>query len=146
MPIEEVRGLIGYIGLITQTAGVVLVVALFIVLRRYADRRPYFTYWSRSWLALAAALIALIVRYQLLTRFSDNTTGGDPTVIALYAIYQAGKLLHLAYLVLGTAIYTHGFRSPRALPIATVGIVGFALATTLNVANLDEVIIWQAPV
>ena len=55
-----------YVGILSQAGTVLLLVVLFALLRRYADRRPYFYSWSSAWVALLGALAALILRYAIL--------------------------------------------------------------------------------
>ena len=99
-------------GLISQMAAIVLLVLLFMLLRRHAGRRPYFFAWSNAWLAFAVALIALAVRYNLLPSAAarDTGLGGWPGIC--YLIYQFGKLAFLVLLLRGTLLYLKGVAHP----------------------------------
>ena len=99
-------------GLISQMVAIILLVLLFMLLRRHAGRRPYFFAWSNAWLAFGVALIALVVRYNLLPSAvaPDTGLGGWPSIC--YLIYQFGKLAFLVLLLQGTLLYLKGVSHP----------------------------------
>ena len=139
------QGLISYIGLLAQLAGSALLVALFLVLRRQARRRPYFAVWGRAWAALAIALLALTVRYQLLPALGGTFGDRTLTVRLLYFVYQLGKLLHFALLLVGFRQLVHGPPSRQLLRTATIGALAVAVASVAVSPGLSPILVAQAP-
>ncbi|MFI4921357.1 MAG: hypothetical protein ACHQAZ_06925, partial [Gammaproteobacteria bacterium] len=84
-----------YLGLLSQAGTVLLLVALFALLRRYADRRAYFYSWSSAWGALLVALFALVLRYMVLPPIFGPLTDTAALTRLCYFIYQFGKLAFL---------------------------------------------------
>lgn len=140
------RSLISYIGLLAQLAGAALLLALFLLLRRQARRRPYFAVWGRAWAALAVALLALTIRYQLLPEIGGAAFGERALpVLLLYFVYQLAKLLHFALLLVGFRRLVHG-RSPKPLlPSALAAAVVLAAVSVAAAPNLDAIVVVQAP-
>ncbi|MBM4194798.1 MAG: hypothetical protein FJ202_10530 [Gemmatimonadetes bacterium] len=78
------------LGPLTELFGVVLIFAVFALLRSQADRRGYFQAWERSWVLLAAALLSGLC-YE---RFVDSNSVFYPqsptTTFVLGALYMGG--------------------------------------------------------
>jgi diguanylate cyclase (GGDEF)-like protein len=137
-------GLISYIGLLAQLAGAALLVALFLVLRRQARRRPYFAVWGRAWGALAVALLALTARYQVLPALGGGLDDRALSVRALYLVYQLGKLLHFALLLVGFRRFVRGPSVRSMVPAAVTLAVLLAVGSTLVARDLDGILVAQA--
>ena len=143
----SVQVLIQYLGLISQAATVLLLVVLFVLLRRYADRRAYFQAWSNAWIALAAALTVLVLRYILLPHLMGGPAPEDVPLVQLgYFLYQFGKLAFLILLLRGTLLYVGGLANP---PLGYVnylwlgaGVV--ALVSVVLTRDAVGVLFWQA--
>lgn len=101
-----------YLGLLSQAGTVLLLVALFALLRRYADRRAYFYSWSNAWGALLVALFALVLRYMVLPPMVGPLTDSMPLTRLCYFIYQFGKLAFIILILRGTLIYIGGLADP----------------------------------
>jgi len=132
-------------GLISQMAAIILLVLLFMLLRRHAGRRPYFFAWSNAWLAFAVALIALAVRYNLLPSAvaPDTSFSGWPSIC--YLIYQFGKLAFLVLLLRGTLLYLKGVSHPVFGLMRWLWAVAGAI-TLISVAfspTLRAIMFWQ---
>jgi diguanylate cyclase (GGDEF)-like protein len=140
---DQVSALIAYLGLLCQLGGALLLVTLFFLLRVHAKRRGYFRIWSRAWLALAAALAALVLFYTQAAR-----VGGPPTweLRALFFVYQGNKLLFFTLLFGGCLSYGVGLSwlAMRARVLAGVGV--YAALSVWFSPSLDYVVLWQAPV
>jgi len=139
---------LGLLGILAQLGGELLLVALFLLLRRYVLRRGYFTAWLGAWACGTAAIAALSARYFVMAQPEQPTSDGLPLqVLAMHLIYQVGKLSSFALLVSGTAMYVTGSRllGPRnlvfvfALAYAAVSMVGSGGA-------LGPLVVWQAPI
>ncbi|MBI3789889.1 MAG: GGDEF domain-containing protein [Gemmatimonadetes bacterium] len=115
--------LIQLIGLWTQLGATALLVGLFVVMRRYSPRRTYFSTWGEAWGALCAAVGAIVVEtlYQMAPPALVAETGGvdSPVIRSLLGLSAFGRLLFLALLVAGTAMYTRGFNHARFFRIVT---------------------------
>ena len=109
MSLQDLQPYIAFLGTIIQLAVAVLLSLLFLLLRRYAERRKYFLPWARSWLALSVAIAAIVVRYYILPGISTPVLDDwRPEVRLLYSIYQGAKLVFYALLAAGTALYVRG--------------------------------------
>jgi len=144
---EAVRGFIGFIGLLAQTAGVVLLLVLFQLLRAHARRRAYFKLWGWAWLALSVSLIALVLRYNRLEHFTATPVADEALrVRCLYFLYQSGKLFWLTFLLAGTARFARAIPAVRVLRIGAPLACCYALVSLLVETGLSELVVWQAPV
>ena len=47
--LQDPAGAIAALGVLTQLAGALLLAVLFVALRGYAERRPYFRAWGVAW-------------------------------------------------------------------------------------------------
>ena len=139
---------LSFMGTFVQLGGTLLLITLFGLLRRYTRRRRYFRTWANAWGALAVALLAVIIRYNLLPSVFGPTPIVDDSLNAklIYFVYQSAKFVFYGFLVAGTMRYV------RAAPSysATVGAVAFAFVyaviTVWQAADLNGVVVRQAPV
>jgi diguanylate cyclase (GGDEF)-like protein len=139
--------LIQYLGLLSQAATVLLLVVLFVLLRAYADRRVYFYSWSNAWIALAAALTVLALRYVALPHLTGGPLAEDePLTRVCYFIYQFGKLAFLVLLLRGTLLYVSGLADPPLGRLKYLWMLAGALALVSTVTTHDSVgvLFWQA--
>lgn len=140
---EQVGALVSAIGLLTQTGGALLLVALFtILLRGHPRPAPYFRAWTVAWGCLLAALLGVVVQYA----FRGTFSGGSLAERGANLLYQAGKLLFVAQLLAGTLNYVRGVRTRDFLRRAAPAVVAYAVATTmLPGVLLNGVMLLQAP-
>jgi hypothetical protein len=143
---DSLSAYVAYIGTLVQCAATLLIVFLFWVLARYAARKAYFTAWTRAWLVLMVALLALVARYTIVSNFDTTNLDQGPTVTVwlLYSAYQFGKLLFATLLVAGTLLFTGSPRTNRFLSIAIPSTALFAMVTVYVSTNLNEIVTWQA--
>jgi PAS domain S-box-containing protein len=143
---QTVSGLISYIGTLVQCAATLLTVLLFWVLERYTARRAYFSMWTRAWLVLMLALLALVARYTIVTSFDSSELDRDPTftVQLLYFGYQFGKLFFAALLVAGTLSFV-GALQVRKYIVVSIGVITLYAAISVYASrNLNQIVAWQA--
>src|SRR5687768_12265053 len=99
----DLTAVVSFIGVVVQLGGELLLVLLFVLLRRYVLRRGYFAAWTGAWLCGAIAIMALCVRYILMPQLSTEPVDeSSPIVQSLYLVYQSGKLASFALFVAGT--------------------------------------------
>jgi hypothetical protein len=140
----DLGALIAVIGLLSQLAGAVLLVGLFVALLRSHPRsQPYFRQWTLGWGALVVALCGVGVLYAFPRLMSADPLA--PRVANL--VYQSGKLLFVACLLAGTLNFVRGNRSRVfmrwAVPVALL----YALVSTiLSGPFLNAVMVFQTPV
>lgn len=140
---EQIGALVSAIGLMIQTAGALLLVALFVGLRRSHPRpRSYFRQWTRGWIALVIALGAVAVQYL----FPDWVAGQPSVARVTNFVYQAAKLMFVALLFSGTLNFARGTR-PRsvlrwAIPAA---ILYAAVSAFVSGPVLNLIMVFQAP-
>src|SRR5678815_2419836 len=85
-----------FLGVVAQLGGALMLIALFLLLRRFVLRRAYFSAWASAWAALALAIGALVVRYVLVPGITGTSLDEEhPVVRCLYFIYQMSKGLGL---------------------------------------------------
>jgi diguanylate cyclase (GGDEF)-like protein len=132
-------------GLLSQLAATILLVVLFVLLRRHAARRPYFHAWSSAWIVLAVGLAAVTLRYNFLPALLGQGTDADWWVKLCYFVYQFGKLAFLVLLLHGTLLFLRGATHPSFRLIRWLwGAVGaIALATVVMASGLQPVMFWQ---
>lgn len=138
-----------FLGVVAQLAGALLLISLFLMLRRFVLRRAYFTAWTSAWAAFAAAIGSLVIRYILvpgIVGFAPPES--HPVVRVLYFIYQMSKGLGFVFFLRGTLMYvsgtTAGFLATRKLWAAAAL---FAIASTFASRNgLNEMIVWQSAI
>jgi diguanylate cyclase (GGDEF)-like protein len=141
-----IAALVGFIGILSELGGALLLVALFALLREQAARRPYFRLWGWAWVSVSVAIAALAARYTaLVTPGAVPPDEFHPGVRASYFIYQFCKLSYYGLLVLGTWVHARGI---RALPVLKRGLPAVAAYAALTVGvspSLSAVVLWQAP-
>lgn len=135
------RESVGFIGIVTQFGGSVLLIALFYLLRRHGWRRSYFTTWAHAWIAVTTAIGALLLRYAFYPMGPDAEQLAP--VRSLYVLYQLGKLVYLGLLVAGTAAYARGAPGNRALRGWIIGSGVFSVASVVFAADLNWVVTFQ---
>jgi diguanylate cyclase (GGDEF)-like protein len=142
----QAEALIGFIGSLAQLSACLLLVTLFLLLRRYARRRKYFVAWGQAWLAACVAMGVLVVRYTILPNL-DSTLAHDHGMVvrSIYFVYQFAKLLYLAMLIAGTILYARGTKPRSLLPYAFVFIPIYAAVSLRLSSGLTQLVVWQAP-
>ena len=146
----DLTAVISFIGVSTQLGGELLLVLLFMLLRRYVLRRGYFAAWTAAWACGAAAILAVCVRYGMMPSLVTHPIDeASLPVRALYLVYQAGKLCSFALFVSGTAMYVTGARVlSTKTPVVAVAIL-YAAASLIGAGSsqaLSQLVVWQAPV
>ncbi|MGB9429053.1 MAG: GGDEF domain-containing protein [Gammaproteobacteria bacterium] len=133
-----------YFGLVSQLAAIILLVVLFVLLRRHAVRRPYFYAWSNAWIVFAAALAALVVRNSLLPSFFGKDIDSGWTGLC-YFVYQFGKLAFLVLLLRGSLLYLKGVAHPSFGFIRWLwaGVGGYTLVSLIFSSTLQALVFWQ---
>jgi diguanylate cyclase (GGDEF)-like protein len=140
---DQIGALIAVNGLLSQLAGAILLVGLFTALLRSHPRpQPYFRQWTLGWVALVAALCGVAVHYAL-----PQVLAAQPLAArAANLIYQAGKLLYVAYLLAGTLNFVRGTRSPMFMRWSVQAALAYALVSTVIAGpNLNVVMVFQMP-
>jgi diguanylate cyclase (GGDEF)-like protein len=144
----DLTAVVSFIGVVVQLGGELLLVLLFVLLRRYVIRRGYFAAWTAAWACGAVAILALCARYILMPRLVPTPIDdASPAVRALYLTYQVGKLSSFALFVSGTAMYATGSRMLGARKFVFAAVIAYALASLFGSGgNLNQLVVWQAPV
>ena len=140
---DQIGALIAVNGLLSQLAGAVLLVGLFTALLRSHPRpQPYFRQWTFGWAALVVALGGVAIQYA----FPDVMAAQPLASRAANLIYQAGKLLYVAYLLVGTLNFARGNRSRVFMRWAVQAALTYALVSTVAAGpNLNAVMVFQMP-
>ncbi len=149
LPPPETFPVLSFIGVVVQLGGALMLIGLFLMLRRLVMRRAYFGAWATAWAAFAFAIVALAIRYVAAPIVAGSPLGeNSPIVLVLYFAYQIGKTLGLVFFVRGTLLYVSG---GTVGAIATrrmwLGASIFALASTLLSGHgLNEMVVWQSAI
>lgn len=149
MPPPPVGALVAALGLQLQLAASLLCLGLVLILRRGLGHRPWIGWWASAYAAVALAVTALTVRYQLppLPPLESLQQHQNQVVAALYALYAGGKLVFLSCLLAGTWLYATRKRLPRVkLGTGVLVLVVVALLFVVAPADLNSLMTWQAAV
>lgn len=133
--------MIAAVGALLQLAGVLLLAAFLLLVRRYADVRGYFGPWSWGWAAYAIALVAIVLRYFVAPGFPAPIQPFVEWVCD--ALYLPAKIALFVALAVGAARFAG--RSWRLGPTVIAGTVYATLARALA-PDLNTIMRWQAPV
>ena len=144
----DLTAVVSFIGVVVQLAGELLLVLLFVLLRRYVLRRGYFAAWTLAWACGAAAILALCVRYTIMPSIvATPIDEGALSTRLLYLVYQVGKLSSFALFIAGTAMYVTGSRLVGSRKLVAMASVGYAVLSLLGSGgDLNQLVVWQAPV
>src|SRR5581483_2259132 len=140
---------LSFLGVVIELGGALMLIGLFLMLRRFVLRRGYFTAWGMAWMSLAAAVFGLVIRYVLAPQVDGATLSEDhPVVRMLYFAYQLCKGLGYVFFLRGTLMYVSGsatgIQSTRRL---WIGAVVFAMLSTVGSRHgLNEMVVWQSAV
>lgn len=148
-PPAQTFPVLSFLGVIVQLGGAVMLIGLFLMMRRLVLRRAYFTAWVAAWGSLAVAILALVVRYILVPGISGATLEDThPAVRGLYLLYQTSKGLGLVFFLRGTLMYVNGaVAGVRATRRLWIGVALFAVLSTFATRHgLNEMVIWQAAI
>jgi diguanylate cyclase (GGDEF)-like protein len=140
---DEVGALLAVVGLLSQTGAALLLVCLFAALVRSHPRpQSYFRLWTRGWVALVVALAGVGAQYAF-----PGLMAAEPVAPRLAnLVYQAGKLLFVAYLLAGTLNYARGTRARAFLRWAVPAALLYALVSAvLSGPYLNAVMVFQTP-
>jgi diguanylate cyclase (GGDEF)-like protein len=148
-PTPQTFPVLSFLGVVVQLGGVLMLIALFLTLRRYVLRRGYFSAWATAWVAFAIAISALLIRYVLVPEIVGATLDEDhPITRVLYFIYTMSKGLAFVYFLRGTLTYVTG----PAIAIAStrrlwLGAALFAVVSSvMSQHGLNEMVIWQSAI
>ena len=144
----DLTAVVSFIGVVVQLAGELLLVLLFVLLRRYVLRRGYFAAWTLAWACGASAILALCVRYIIMPSFvASPVDEGALATRALYLVYQVGKLSSFALFITGTAMYVTGSRLVGSRNLVVIGVLAYSVLSLLGSGgDLNQLVVWQAPV
>ena len=143
----DLTAVVSFIGVVVQLGGGLLLVLLFMLLRRYVLRRGYFAAWTGAWMCGAVAIAALVVRYIIMPRFASPVDDTSLAVRSLYLVYQLGKLASFAFFVAGTGMYVTGTRTIASRAVVLGGASIYAIISLFaSTGNLNELVVWQAPI
>lgn len=148
-PPSQTFPVLSFLGVIVQLGGAVMLMTLFLMLRRFVLRRAYFTAWTVAWAAFSAAIFALVIRYALMPGLlSVSPDDTHVAVRALYFFYQFAKGLGFIFFLRGTLMYVAGSVSSvattRRLWIAALAFA--VVSTAASRHGLNEMVIWQAAI
>ena len=98
------------LGPMSELIGVVIIVAIFALLRGQADRRTYFRTWEISWVFLAVSLLAGLTNERLVDPDSVFYPAGAAKTFVSAAAHVGFRLLSLALLLAGVQLFVRGTR------------------------------------
>jgi diguanylate cyclase (GGDEF)-like protein len=144
----DLTAVVSFIGVIVQLVGELLLVLLFVLLRRYVLRRGYFAAWTAGWACGAGAILAICVRYILMPQMAPAPIDDSSIAVrGLYLVYQVGKLVSFALFVYGTAAYVTGTRLKHSRYLVFgIALIYASVSLVSSSGSLNELVVWQAPV
>lgn len=142
----DLSGVVAFLGILAQLGGELLLVVLFLLLRRFVLRRPYFSAWLGAWACGLIAIGALASRYMMVPGYAE-AVGVPGHVRGLHFVYQVGKLSSFALFVSGTAMYVTGSRLLGPRNLVFLFALAYAVASLFaSGGRLAELVVWQAPI
>ena len=143
----QVRILLGILGTVAQLGGAVLLVGLFVLLRRYASGRAYFDAWERAWIAVSIALAMVVVRFMILPSVTTSRVSeSDLTVRLLYLVYQVGKVVYVGMMVTGAVLYARVAMSRQRRRWLWISALTYAVVSAVVSTGLNRLVVWQGPI
>lgn len=138
--------IIASIGAFIEVVGLVVLIAVFTLLRGPADRRPYFKAWEESWVMLAVAMTAGMIYQRLTDPGSVLYASSRLTTLAFAAAYFAFRVNSLAILVRGARILVNGGRERWFVNLAIPAGLALSLTTDTFTAPLGHMAVALGPV
>lgn len=136
---------ITFISVVTQMTAVIMLSIVFLLLKRLADRKDYFSAWVVGWVFMALSLVMLvpaIANGRLTQPLAFNSALGW-TVFNITA-YMLLRLLALAYLLAGVLQYCRHFSLRPYLGWMLPGVAAYTGVTLVLAVNALEVAAWLA--
>lgn len=146
MASEHIDPLVSFIGVVLQFASSALLATLFLLLRRYARRRPFFASWSIAWIVLTVGIGALAGTYILDGGISLETAAEPSPSRAAHGIYLCAKLAFIVLMVAGANRFAYGSARQPWLRLAVPVLAVYAVLALVRSADLAGVMRWEAPV
>ncbi len=136
---QDSLALVGMLGVQLQLAASFLCFVFGLALRRDAGQRPWFHAWVWSFGAVAIGIAALVIRYILLplAPLDAESSVYGLSVIGLYAIYLAAKLVALWLVLHGAWLYAGNVAPPRAVRLLGLVAVGTVMAPLALAPSLE---------
>ena len=133
------------LGPLSELFGIVMVIAVFALLRVQADRRTYFRQWESSWVFFAVALTAGVFYQRFVDPDSVFFPASAAVTFASAAIHVGFRLLALATFVAGVQLFVRGTSVGWLAKGAFV--VGAALAWPMDTkhASLESLMLAHGP-
>ena len=133
------------IGVWVQLGATVLLLTLFYLLARHAGARPYFIRWTGAWVAMCAAILAVVCRYVIAPALAPVGQPVPPAYVALlHGLYLFAKLLHFWLLLAGTWLLCRDRPLPGKATAWMTGAAILALAGAYGTVSLRPVMPLQA--
>lgn len=134
------------LGPLTELFGVIIVVAVFALLRSQADRRPYFRTWEKSWVFLAVSLTAGLFYERFVDPESVFYPASPATTYFAAAAFLGMRLLAVACVLNGISLYVRGAEK-KWLVAASIGVaVVLAIAIDTQRTPLAPLALWHGPI
>ncbi|MDQ8165839.1 MAG: diguanylate cyclase [Gemmatimonadota bacterium] len=112
------------LGPLTELFGVIIVVAVFALLRGQADRRPYFRAWETSWVFLAVSLTAGLFYERFVDPESVFYPANPATTYLTAVAFMGFRFMAVAMVLNGISLYVRGatkkWLAPAGIGVALV--------------------------
>lgn len=143
----QFRVLLGIMGIAAQLIGSILLVGLFLLLRRYATGRGYFEAWERAWIAVSIAIGTLAIRYLVMPQVVEGQISeSDLSVRALYLVYQSAKIVYVGMMVYGAMLYARVPIARERIRWYWIAALSYAFISVLLSGGLSRVVVMQGPI
>lgn len=100
------------LGPLSQLFGLLIVIAVFALLRAQADRRPYFTTWEKAWVFLATGLVAGVLYERFIDPESVFYPVSSTTTFLAAAVHLGARVAAVAMAVSGVQLFVRGSATP----------------------------------
>jgi GGDEF domain-containing protein len=134
------------LGPISEVFGLLVVIAVFALLRAQADRRAYFTTWEKAWVFLATGLVAGVLYERFIDPESIFYPISPATSYAVAAIYLGARAAALAMVVTGVQLFVRGSATPWLMMAAAPAGLVLAWMTDTQHTPLAALALLHGPV
>lgn len=110
------------LGPVSEVFGLLVVIAVFALLRAQADRRAYFTTWEKAWVFLATGLVAGVLYERFIDPESIFYPVSATTSFVVAAVYLGARAAALAMIVTGVQLFVRGSATPWLMMAAAIAL------------------------
>jgi GGDEF domain-containing protein len=134
------------LGPVSEVFGLLVVIAVFALLRAQADRRAYFTTWEKAWVFLATGLVAGVLYERFIDAESIFYPVAPSTSYITAAVYLGARAAAVAMIVTGVQLFVRGSATPWLMMAAAPAGLVLAWITDTRHTPLAALALLHGPI